>query len=149
MRTLTFAPTAAGCRLTGADPTLNSPLESSASRPSGAQSDLQPADIDALIARDYVGLRTLLFRRTGDPHVAADLLNDAICTALEKYRAGQIAAPEQIAGYVFQVAMNHLRNRRRSIHQRPERHVTRASSSHCRPPPEPTSSTVTIASSIA
>jgi RNA polymerase sigma-70 factor, ECF subfamily len=71
--------------------------------------DLQRADVDALIGRDYAGLRALLFHRTGDPHVAADLLNEAIYLALEKHRAGQIAGPDQIAGYIFQVVMNHDR----------------------------------------
>jgi RNA polymerase sigma-70 factor, ECF subfamily len=79
------------------------------------------AQIEALIAKEYVGLRLLLTRRTGDPHVAAELLNDAICTTWEKWQANQIAHPEQIAGYVFQVAMNHWRNHRRSIAERPEK----------------------------
>jgi DNA-directed RNA polymerase specialized sigma24 family protein len=85
----------------------------------------QPAidqrSIEALIVRDYAGLRQLLVRRARDPALAADLLNDAICTTLEKWRAGQIARPEQICGYVFQVALNLLRNHRRSIAERPER----------------------------
>jgi RNA polymerase sigma-70 factor, ECF subfamily len=83
--------------------------------------DLQKSDIDALIGRDYIGLRLLIFRRTGDMQVAADLLNDAVCTAWEKYRDGQIARPEQIVGYVFRVAMNLLRNHRRSVAERPDR----------------------------
>lgn len=87
----------------------------------GAASSVDRREIETLIGRDYVGLRALIFRRTGDPQVAADLLNDAICTALEKYRDGRIGRPEQICGYVFQVAMNHLRNHRRSIVERPER----------------------------
>jgi RNA polymerase sigma-70 factor (ECF subfamily) len=91
--------------------------------PHAADPALQKTDIEALIGRDYIGLRTLIFRRTGDPHVAADLLNDAICTALEKYRAGQIDKPEQICGFVFQVAMNHLRNHRRAIAERSDRRV--------------------------
>ncbi|HMN46278.1 MAG TPA: sigma-70 family RNA polymerase sigma factor [Povalibacter sp.] len=90
-------------------------------RTRGAATSVDRRDIEALIGRDYVGLRALIFRRTGDPQVAADLLNDAICTALEKYRDGQIDRPEEICGYVFQVAMNHLRNHRRSIAERPER----------------------------
>jgi hypothetical protein len=49
--------------------------------------DLQKSDISALIGRDYIGLRLLIFRRTGDVQVAADLLNDAICTTWEKYHA--------------------------------------------------------------
>ncbi len=79
------------------------------------------AQVEALIAKEYVGLRLLLTRRTGDPHVAAELLNDAICTTWGKWQANQIAHPEQIAGYVFQVAMNHWRNHRRSIAERPEK----------------------------
>jgi RNA polymerase sigma-70 factor (ECF subfamily) len=77
--------------------------------------DLQKSDINALLGRDYIGLRLLIFRRTGDMQVAADLLNDAIGTTWEKYRDGQIARPDQIAGYVFQVAMNLLRKHRGAI----------------------------------
>jgi RNA polymerase sigma-70 factor, ECF subfamily len=79
--------------------------------------------IEALIVRDYPGLRRLLVRHARDPALAADLLNDAICTTLEKWRAGQIERPEQICGYVFQVALNLLRNHRRSIAERPDRRV--------------------------
>lgn len=82
---------------------------------------LRHRDIDALIGRDYASLRALIFRKAGDPQTAADLLNDAVCIALEKYREGRIARPELIAGYVFQVAMNLLRNHRRSVAQRPSR----------------------------
>jgi RNA polymerase sigma-70 factor (ECF subfamily) len=127
MPIVTWAQAAAECHVTGADSTLSSAVTPAAERPAEpqiAKRDLQRADVDALIGRDYIGLRTLLFRRTGDPHVAADLLNDAICTALEKYNAGQIARPDQIAGYVFQVAMNHLRNHRRSMHERADRRVS-------------------------
>lgn len=82
---------------------------------------LQKSDIEALITRDYLGLRLLIFRRTRDIQVASDLLNDAICTAWEKWRAGQIARPEQIVAYIFQVAMNLLRNHRRAVAERPDR----------------------------
>lgn len=77
--------------------------------------------IEALVAREYVGLRLLIARRTGDPQVAAELLNDAVCTTWEKWQAGQIARPDQIVGYIFQVAMNHWRNRRRIIAERPDK----------------------------
>jgi RNA polymerase sigma-70 factor, ECF subfamily len=99
------------------------PLASASPQPA-AVPRAGPADraqIEALVAEEYVGLRLLLTRRTGDAQVAADLLNDAICTTWEKWQAGQIAQPEQIAGYVFQVAINHWRNRRRSIAERPEK----------------------------
>lgn len=72
------------------------------------------ADLDALIAREYPGLRLLLQRRTHDVELASDLLNEAICIAWEKWRAGQITRPEAMAGYVYQVALNLLRNWRRS-----------------------------------
>ncbi len=85
------------------------------------QNPLTQSDVSRLIAKDYVGLRLLITRKAGDPQVAADLLNDAVCTAWEKWGAGQIQRPEQIAGYIFQVAMNLLRNRRRSVADRPER----------------------------
>lgn len=77
--------------------------------------------ISGLIAKDYVGLRRLLAKRMGDYLNAADLLNDAVCTTWEKWCAGQIERPEQIAGYIFQVAMNLLRNRRRLIADRSDR----------------------------
>lgn len=82
---------------------------------------LSRSDIGRLISKDYVGLRLLITRRTGDPQIAADLLNDAVCTTWEKWSAGQIQRPNQIAGYIFQVAMNLLRNHRRGIADRPDR----------------------------
>jgi RNA polymerase sigma-70 factor (ECF subfamily) len=88
-----------------------------------AQSTIDQQSVEALIVRDYAGLRRLLVRQARDPALAADILNDAICTTLEKWRAGQIARPEQICGYVFQVALNLLRNHRRSVAERPERRV--------------------------
>jgi RNA polymerase sigma-70 factor (ECF subfamily) len=92
----------------------------SVAEPPAAQSPkaLERSDIESLIATQYVGLRLLITRRTGNEEVAADLLNDAICTTWEKWQAGQIEYPEQIAGFIFQVAMNHLRNHRRTIAER-------------------------------
>jgi len=77
------------------------------------------AAIEALIRENYAGLRLLIARRTGDPDVAADLLGEAICIAWEKWQAGRIERPEQIAGYIFQVAINLLRNHRRTVAGRP------------------------------
>jgi RNA polymerase sigma-70 factor (ECF subfamily) len=87
----------------------------------GAAPTLTRAEVEALIAREYAGLRLLIFRRARDLNVASDLLNDAICTTWEKWLAGQVAHPEQIAGYVFQVAMNLLRNHRRAMVERPDK----------------------------
>lgn len=79
------------------------------------------ADLHRLMASEYAGLRLLLARRTRDPELANDLLGDAICLAWEKWRAGQLAQPQQIAGYVYQVALNLLRNWQRGVGNRSDR----------------------------
>ena len=84
-------------------------------------SSLTKSDISQLIERDYIGLRLLITRRAGDPQVAADLLNEALCFAWERWCAGQIERPEMICGYVFQVAINRLHNRSRSVADRADR----------------------------
>jgi RNA polymerase sigma-70 factor, ECF subfamily len=65
------------------------------------------------VYRDYPGLRALILRRVRDPEVAADILQDAAVTTLEKLRNGEIAHPEKLGGYLYRVALNHLRNHRR------------------------------------
>ena len=65
------------------------------------------------VYRDYPGLRALILRRVRDPEVAADILQDAAVTTLEKLRNGEIAHPENMGGYLYRVALNHLRNHRR------------------------------------
>ena len=92
-----------------------------ASTPSQGSPGMDRAAIESLIARQYTGLRLLIQRRTGDPEVAADILNQAACTTWEKWQTGQVHRPEQIGGYIFQVAMNLLRNRRRSVSERADR----------------------------
>jgi RNA polymerase sigma-70 factor (ECF subfamily) len=87
---------------------------------------LSQAEVATLIERNYVGLRLLVARRCRDPHVAADLLNEAVCTTWSKWQAGKIERPEQIAGYVLQVTMNLLRNHRRAIAERPEKRADAA-----------------------
>jgi RNA polymerase sigma-70 factor, ECF subfamily len=52
-------------------------------------------------------------RRVHDPEVASDILQDAAVTTLEKLRSGEIAHPENVGGYLYRVALNHLRNHRR------------------------------------
>jgi RNA polymerase sigma-70 factor (ECF subfamily) len=64
--------------------------------------------------QDLAGIKALLERRCGSAAIAEDLLGDAIETALRKLRDGEIARPELLAGYVYRVALNHLRNFRRS-----------------------------------
>jgi RNA polymerase sigma-70 factor, ECF subfamily len=65
------------------------------------------------VYRDFPGLRALILRRVRDPEVAADILQDAAVTTLEKLRRGEIAHPENLGGYLYRVALNHLRNHRR------------------------------------
>jgi RNA polymerase sigma-70 factor (ECF subfamily) len=123
-RNVTATTSALNTPLDGAVRLKNAPSPGSdpaAPQPTRAESPGERARITALIEKDYVGLRLLIGRRAGDPQIAADLLNDAICTTWEKWQAGQIKQPEQIAGYVFQVAMNLLRNHRRSMGTRPEK----------------------------
>ncbi len=79
---------------------------------------MDDAAFERLIRQHYPGLLSLMRRRARDEHVAADLVNDAIILALEHYRAGRIADPQNIGGYVFQVAMNLLRNHRRKAENR-------------------------------
>ena len=82
--------------------------------------------LTALIEREYVGLRLLITRRTQDPELAADLLNEAIYTTWQKWQDGKIERPQQLAGYVFAVAMNLLRNHRRSMGVRPGKRASAA-----------------------
>ncbi len=79
---------------------------------------MDDAAFEGLIRQNYAGLLALVRRRARDENVAADLVNDAIVLALEHYRAGRIADPERIGGYIFQVAMNLLRNHRRKSENR-------------------------------
>jgi RNA polymerase sigma-70 factor, ECF subfamily len=103
---------------------------------------LSKSDIAALIERNYVGLRILIVRRCRDPDVAAELLNEAVCTAWAKWQAGKIERPDQIAGYVLQVAMNLLRNRRRAAAEQPERRADLGSLDELQGPGEPDEQTI-------
>jgi RNA polymerase sigma-70 factor, ECF subfamily len=71
--------------------------------------------VEKLLVSEYPGLLTLLRRKARDPQLAADLLNDALIGAHKKCDSGHVADPSHIGGYVFQVAMNLLRNHRRSF----------------------------------
>ena len=103
-----------------ASPRIEVPLGTPGEIPSRG-APLSQAAVTALIEQNYVGLRLLVARRCRDPHVAADLLNEAVITTWAKWQAGKIERPEQIAGYVLQVTMNLLRNHRRAIAERPEK----------------------------
>jgi len=62
---------------------------------------------------DLAGIRAQLERKCGNAAVAEDLLSEAIETSLLKLREGKIERPAQMIGYVYRVALNHLRNFRR------------------------------------
>ena len=66
-----------------------------------------------MFCREYRGLHALILRRVRDPEIAEDILQDAVLTTLLKLRSGQIDRPENAGGYIFRVALNHLRNYRR------------------------------------
>jgi RNA polymerase sigma-70 factor, ECF subfamily len=71
------------------------------------------ADCDSHLVRvyrEFPGLRALILRVVNDREVAADILQDAAVTTLEKLRSGEIARPENLGGYLYRVALNHLRN---------------------------------------
>jgi len=72
-----------------------------------------PEGVQEMLLRDMSGLKAQLTRVTRDPDLAADLLQDAIVTALQKLEAGEIEHRGQLDGYVYRVALNHLRNYRR------------------------------------
>jgi RNA polymerase sigma-70 factor (ECF subfamily) len=66
-----------------------------------------------VMLRNMAGLRAQLTRVTGNMELASDLLHDAVVTALQKLRAGEIRDPTNLDGYVYRVALNHFRNYRR------------------------------------
>jgi RNA polymerase sigma-70 factor, ECF subfamily len=89
--------------------------------PTPVHSELTRTDLASLIEREYPGLRRLIYRQTGDIHVASDVLNDAVCITCEKWRDGKLARPSEVGGYIYQVAVNLLRNRRRIVVERADR----------------------------
>jgi RNA polymerase sigma-70 factor (ECF subfamily) len=70
------------------------------------------------VYRSYPGLRALIMRRVRDPDVAMDILQDAAVTTLEKLRAGEIAEPRMLGGFLYRVAINHARNHLRKEYVR-------------------------------
>jgi RNA polymerase sigma-70 factor (ECF subfamily) len=74
--------------------------------------------IESLIRDHYTGLHLLIIKKVRDPQVAADLLNGAIAKTLEHLQANRIGNPDQIAGWVYRVALNDLSNYRRNMNNR-------------------------------
>ncbi|MET0659184.1 MAG: sigma-70 family RNA polymerase sigma factor [Steroidobacteraceae bacterium] len=78
---------------------------------------------DEFIRRHYAGLQSLLRRKIKDPAVAADLLNEAVATAISHSRSGRVGQPERLAGYVYRVALNLYRNHCREFDNRTDLRV--------------------------
>jgi RNA polymerase sigma-70 factor (ECF subfamily) len=81
---------------------------------SSTRSEAPASPAQGLRQEDLAGIRVLLERRCGSAAIAEDMLGHAIETSLEKLRAGAIARPEHLVGYVYRVALNHWRNYRRT-----------------------------------
>ncbi|HEY6641815.1 hypothetical protein [Povalibacter sp.] len=77
--------------------------------------------VAALIEKQYPGLLLLLRRKLRDEQLAQDALNQALVTSLEHLQAGRVTDPSLLGGYVFQVAMNQMRNHRRKMVERSDR----------------------------
>jgi RNA polymerase sigma-70 factor, ECF subfamily len=87
----------------------------------GCKSD--PAAYLISVYRQFPGLRALILRRVRDPELAADILQDAVVTILEKLYSGEIKNRDNVAGYLYRVALNHVRN-----HWRKEKTAARTAS---------------------
>ena len=96
----------------------NTPLEALGSM-EATDSTAGGSDEQAIL-RNMAGLRAQLARVTGNIELASDLLHDAVVTALQKLRAGEISDPTHLDGYVYRVALNHFRNYRRKDKSRLE-----------------------------
>jgi RNA polymerase sigma-70 factor (ECF subfamily) len=74
------------------------------------------------LLRDMAGLQSQLARVIRDRDLAADILQDAVVTALQKLRDGEISGHAQLDGYVYRVALNHFRNHLRKDKSRVSEH---------------------------
>lgn len=71
--------------------------------------------IVTMMESNYGVLLRLVRRKLRDRELAADLVNEAVAISLEHLRSGKLIKVDQgIAGYVFKVSMNLLRNYRRN-----------------------------------
>lgn len=77
---------------------------------------LSAEQVLAILAPHLAGLKAYLRRSTQDQALAEDLLQDAVVTAIEKVRTGEISDYDRLAGYVYRVALNLWRNQRRKMH---------------------------------
>lgn len=89
----------------------NSPI----TQPEEVNSESSRRSIASMMESNYGVLLRLVRRKLNDRELAADLVNEAVAIALEHLRSGKLVKVDQgIAGYVFKVSMNLLRNYRRN-----------------------------------
>ena len=93
-------------------------VTSNALSPLAGFSSVQRESFERALIRNYPGMTSLLMRHTRDPHLAADILHDAIVTTLARHAVAAEAPTPMLAGFIFRTAMNHLRN-----HWRRERNL--------------------------
>jgi RNA polymerase sigma-70 factor, ECF subfamily len=87
---------------------------------STAEPGVDAARLAQLITTHYDGVLRLVRSKLRDSDLAADLINDAIVITLEHVRQGRVMRIDNVAGYVFKVSMNLLRNYRRNADNRPD-----------------------------
>lgn len=85
---------------------------------SDAANAREHAEVVRLIQTNYGGLLGLIQRKLNNRELAQDLLNEAVVIALEHVRSGRLGAVERVAGYVFTITMNLLRNHQRNMNNR-------------------------------
>ena len=75
-----------------------------------------------LVARYARGVRLILLKRTGDPHVASDLCQDTFIVVIRKLRARELRDASRLTAFINQIAVNlsieYFRKERRFVHSR-------------------------------
>lgn len=79
-------------------------------------------EFTAVLLHNYEPLLRALERLCTHRHEAADLLHDAVCVALDHLRRQRISDTRRAAGYVYRIARNLQRNRRRLARRRGPHH---------------------------
>jgi RNA polymerase sigma-70 factor (ECF subfamily) len=76
-----------------------------------------------LLQTQYAGVVNLMIRKLKDRELANDLVNEAVAITLEQLRASGTLQIDNVAGYVFRVSLNLLRNHRRHSNNRSDLRV--------------------------
>jgi RNA polymerase sigma-70 factor, ECF subfamily len=93
----------------------SSSLDATQTQPEEALQENSRRSIVSMMESNYGLLLRLVRRKLRDRELAADLVNEAVAISLEHLRSGKLVKADQgIAGYVFKVTMNLLRNYRRN-----------------------------------